>query len=248
MPKPRAARVPQAPEPADASPERVKIARPKSLKDLVVEEIRRRIIYGSMQLGTALSENALAADLGLSKTPVREALQQLRLEGLVDVQPQRGTYVFRLSAEQVAMISELREILEVAAATAAMERNRSALVRRLAALLDAMRAAQAKDDAASYRTLDGAFHEAIIELGGNPYIASAYGPVGFRIQALRTRLSHDARLNRSSIEEHRQMLAFARAGDIAGLQRLLRRHIRQTRESYLEVLARQESGGESGAA
>jgi len=247
LPNRRATSFPPPPAAESASRDRAKITRPKSLKDLVVEEVRRRIIDGSMQLGMALSENALAADLGLSKTPVREALQQLRVEGLVDVQPQRGTYVFRLSAEQVVMISELREILEIAAAAAAMDRNGPALLRRLSSLYEAMQAAQADDDAATYRALDGTFHEAIIELGGNPFVGNAYGPVGFRIQALRTRLSHDARLNRDSIEEHRRMLAFIKAGDTNGLQKLLRQHIRQTRESYLEVLARQELGTENRA-
>ena len=90
----------------------MKITRPKSLTEMVVEELRKRIIDGRMQLGAALSENALAADLGISKTPVREALLQLKLERLVDVLPQRGTYVFRMAPDQVAMIRELREVLE----------------------------------------------------------------------------------------------------------------------------------------
>ena len=98
----------------------MKIARPKSLTELVGEELRARIVDGRLRLGAALSENALAAELGLSKTPVREALLQLKLERLVEVLPQRGTYVFRLAADQVAPISELREVLEVAALTAAM--------------------------------------------------------------------------------------------------------------------------------
>ena len=89
----------------------MKITRPKSLTEIVVCELRKRIIYGRLQLGEALSENALAAELGISKTPVREALLQLKLERMVDVLPQRGTYVFRMAADQVIMISELREIL-----------------------------------------------------------------------------------------------------------------------------------------
>ena len=74
----------------------MKIVRPKSLTELVVDELRTRIIDGRLRLGEALSENTLAAELGISKTPVREALLQLKLERLVDVLPQRGTYVFRL--------------------------------------------------------------------------------------------------------------------------------------------------------
>src|SRR5918994_571095 len=108
----------------------MKIARPKTLTEIVVHELRARIVDGRLRLGAALSENALAAEMGLSKTPVREALLQLKLERLVEVLPQRGTYVFRLAADQVVLISELREILEVAAARGALERNHPALVSR----------------------------------------------------------------------------------------------------------------------
>ena len=114
----------------------MKIARPKSLTELVGEELRARIVDGRLRLGAALSENALAAELGLSKTPVREALLQLKLERVVEVLPQRGTYVFRLAADQLAPISELRDVLEVAGLKAAMARNRPELIARLTEITD----------------------------------------------------------------------------------------------------------------
>lgn len=218
----------------------MKITRPKSLKELVVEELRQRIIDGRMRLGAGLSENGLAAELGISKTPVREALLQLKLEGLVEVQPQRGTYVFRLAADQVVMISELREILEVAAVAAAIKRNHDALVTKMTRILDGMRRAFDADDRVAYRTLDGEYHEAIIDLCGNPYIHDAYSQIGFRIQALRARLSHEALLNRLSIRDHREMLKLVKARDVPALQALMRSHINQTRQSYLDVLERRD--------
>ena len=103
----------------------------KSLADLVVQELRTRILDGRLRLGESLSENTIAADLGISKTPVREALLRLKMDRLVDVLPQRGSYVFRLSAQEVGMVSELREVLEVAAAAAAMKRERREMADRL---------------------------------------------------------------------------------------------------------------------
>ena len=146
----------------------MKLVRPKSLTELVVDELRTRIIDGRLRLGEALSENTLAAELGISKTPVSEALLQLKLERLVDVSPQRGTYVFRL----------------------AVERSHGALVARMSEIYSAMRAAFDADDTVAYRTLDGAYHQAMIDLCGNPFIRDAYSQVGFRIQALRSRLSN----------------------------------------------------------
>lgn len=218
----------------------MKLIRPKSLKELVVEEMRTRIIDGRLNLGAGLSENTLAAELGISKTPVREALLQLKLEGLVEVQPQRGTYVFRLAPEQVVAISELREVLEVAAVAAAIERHHDALVARMTRILEGMKAAFDGNDNVAYRTLDGEYHETIIDLCGNPYISSAYSLIGFRIQALRSRLSHEASLNKMSIKDHREMLKLVKARDVPALQTLMRGHINQTKQSYLDVLERRD--------
>ena len=219
----------------------MKITRPKSLTEIAVAELRTRIIDGRLQLGEALSENALAAELGISKTPVREALLQLKLEKLVDVLPQRGTYVFRMAPDQVAMISELREILETSAVAAAMARNHAALVERMSAVFEDMSAAFERGDNAAYRVLDGEFHQAMIELAGNPYLGDAYAQVGFRTQALRARLSDEAGLNRISFQDHREMLKLIKARELAPLQTLIRAHINQTRQMYLDLLERRAS-------
>jgi DNA-binding GntR family transcriptional regulator len=226
--------------PARDNTSTTKIARPKSLTELVVEELRGRIIDGRLRLGEALSENTLAAELGISKTPVREALLQLKSERLVEVLPQRGTYVFSVAADQVAMIGELREILEVAAIAAAVERNQVELATRLEPIVDAMQSAEDSGDSAAYSTLDGEFHQVIIDLCGNRYIKDAFNQIGFRIQALRLRLSRDAGLNRTSLEDHHEMVRLAKARDVKALRQLMRRHIDRTTQAYLKVLERRE--------
>jgi DNA-binding GntR family transcriptional regulator len=217
----------------------MKLVRPKSLTEMVADEVRTRIIDGRISLGAGLSENSLAAELGISKTPVREALLQLKQEGLVQVLPQRGTYVFRLEAEQVVMISELRDVLEVGAAKAALARNAAALAERMSGLFAAMRAAYDADDRVAYRKLDGEYHEAIVDLSGNPYIRNAYRQISFCIQALRSRLSNEAQLNKLSLADHREMLRLVKTGDVPALSKLLRGHIDQTKRSYLEVIGDQ---------
>jgi DNA-binding GntR family transcriptional regulator len=214
----------------------MKIERPRSLKELVVAELRSRIIDNRIQLGAALSENTLAADLGLSKTPVREALQQLRLEGLVEVLPQRGSFVFRIGAEQVEQISELRTVLEHTACAMAIKRNHPALLARMQAVMEEMQDAYDRGDTVSYHKLDGVYHQAFIDACGNPFLGEAYNHIGFRIQALRSRLSRIADLNSRSVAEHRRMLKFVEHKNIAELQALLSAHIDHTRDSYLRVL------------
>jgi DNA-binding GntR family transcriptional regulator len=222
----------------------MKTERPKSLTGLVVEELRARILDGRLRLGEALSENVLAADLGISKTPVREALLQLKLERLVDVLPQRGTYVFRLARDEVVMISELREILELPAAAAAIERNHAALVARMTVIYQDMSNAYRAGDNAGYRASDGELHQAMIDLCANSYLSNAYNQVGFRIQALRSRLADDMSLNRASYKDHGEMLRLVKARKVEELQSLLRAHIRQTMHSYLEILGDRDALGE----
>src|SRR3546814_13734933 len=90
-----------------AEPLRV-LQRPKSLTTLAVDEIRGRIVRGELGLGAPLSENALALELGVSKTPIREALLQLKMEGLVSIQPPRGSFVFDMTVEEIRPLGELR--------------------------------------------------------------------------------------------------------------------------------------------
>ena len=92
-----------------------RISRPPSLAETVLERLRSDIVRGALGLGELLSERVLAEKLGVSKTPVREALAQLRQEGLVRIVPQRGAFVFSLSASEVIAICEFRQTLEAAA-------------------------------------------------------------------------------------------------------------------------------------
>jgi len=222
----------------------VKLIRPKSLTEMVADEVRARIVDGRIRLGAGLSENGIAAELGISKTPVREALLQLKQEGLVEVQPQRGTYVFRLAPEQVVMLSELREVLETTAIRSAIARNGQALAARMSEIFGEMKDAYDADDKVAYRKLDGDYHEAIIELCGNPYIRNAYRQISFCVAALRSRLSIEAQLNKLSLADHREMLRLIKARDVPALQRLLRAHITQTKQSYLDVLDRPNFQGD----
>ena len=109
------------------------LVRPKSLTDLAHDSIRQFIVGGELAMGAQLSEATLAAQLGISKTPVREALLRLRVDGLIEIQPQRGTFVFSLTPRQVEEICAFREVIEVSAVKLAMEARTPRLVGTLQA-------------------------------------------------------------------------------------------------------------------
>lgn len=218
-----------------AEPLRV-LQRPKSLTALAVDEIRARIVRGELGLGAPLSENALALELGVSKTPIREALLQLKMEGLVSIQPQRGSFVFDMSVDEIRQLGELRETLEVTALRRAVARNRTALVADLAAVAEGMAKAVADVDAGSYRVLDAEYHRALFEHSGNRYLADCYAGLAFRIQALRARLCSDPALNAVSLADHRRLRDLIAAGDDQAAEALLVAHMTRTIGDYFESM------------
>ncbi|PSH62043.1 GntR family transcriptional regulator [Phyllobacterium brassicacearum] len=212
------------------------VARGPSLTEQAAAYIRGRIVRGMLQCGEPLSELAIAQELGISKTPVREAILELKRQGLVDVQPQRGTFVFEMSADQVVQLAEVRSILELAALGLAMDRDQRALGRRWSEIVSAMELALAKGNTERYRVLDGAFHQAMFDVADNQYLTETFTVIAFRIQALRNRLSLDPELNNTSCDEHQRLLQHVGRGEVDKAIKLLAWHIEWTRDRYIKLL------------
>ena len=107
------------------------LERPKSLRELALEYLRNRIVDGTFQMGQVLSERKISEELGVSKSPVREALAQLRDEGLVDIEPQKGARVFTLSEEEVIQICDFRQAIESASFELALQRDPARLAKNM---------------------------------------------------------------------------------------------------------------------
>lgn len=212
-----------------------KLQRPRSLTELAVERIRAAIIEGRFAFGEQLSEAALAAQLGISKTPVREALLRLKLEGLVEIHPQRGSFVFAVGEQEVGEICRFREILEAAALAEAMANAREELVARLEQNVAAMRRAHRTKNASALPQLDAEFHGAIVELCGNAYLRAAYGLIEHKIHALRWRLPESNDQVEHCQDNHAVILEQIREASVAKAQATLRRHIRDTEDAYLQA-------------
>ena len=219
-----------------------RLGRARTLAEQAAEEIRNRIVNGPLRLGEALSETAVAAELGISKTPVREAFLLLRTEGLVDIQPQRGTFVFRMDAADARKLSEFREALEVAALRLAIANDTKGLGRRLSAIVGEMGVALADRGNPEYRNLDARFHQQIIDDADNGYLSRAYAAVAFRIQALRYRLRATADLDARSLKHHHRLATLVGRGQRDRAVELLREHIRRTLDDYANTLALEQSG------
>jgi len=213
----------------------LQLERPKSLTGLAEDRVRELIVSGAFALGEQLSEASLAAQLGISKTPVREALLRLRGEGLIDIQPQRGTFVFSLTEGQVDEVCRFRELLEVAALAMGMHARDASLVAELGANVERMAEAHRAGEWRAIPLLDHEFHQIIVSNSGNPYLQQAYELVGTKIRALRSRLPEGNDRVDHCQENHAVIVALVRAGKVGAAQKALALHIRDTRESYLEA-------------
>jgi DNA-binding GntR family transcriptional regulator len=211
-----------------------RLVRPALLVDEVMCAIRDMIVEGRVLPGERLSENALATELGVSTTPVREAIALLRRQGLVTVQPQSGTYVFELQPGELNRLCELRFALEPAAVQLALEDEKSSLPDDLDRIVAAMKKAQGEGRVRDYLAMDTAFHESIIAASGNDYFKSAYALIGAKMAALRNRLGSDPHHMEKSMREHGEIADAIRARDLARASNVLVRHIARKEGSYWE--------------
>lgn len=223
--------------PPSSSSNRFKIEAPKSLATQVAQRLREAIIDGEFGLGEMIPEESLASSFGVSRTPVREALNQLQLAGLVVIRPQRGSYVFEPSEADIAAICEFRCLLEPRAAELAYRNAREATAAALQAAINEMEEARSARDAVRYGRADTRLHEAFFEHCGNPYMQAAYATAATKIAALRTHLSAPADvLHAAGFEQHSKLLVLFRAGDFAAFEALMRAHVTGTRNSYVASL------------
>jgi DNA-binding GntR family transcriptional regulator len=228
----------------DQSRLRSSIARPRSLAATVAERLRQAIIDLELPLGSELSEVAVAEKLGVSRTPVREALSLLQLQGMVNIIPQRGSYVFFPTEQDLVDLCEYRIVIEQRAVSFSLARARDATLVLLHDALGAMEVARNAEDTIAYSRADTLFHEAFLRNCRNRYLQEGYALAAGPIATLRTHLS--GRLagvqDRSFVEHHEIARGFER-GDVVAMDSLLVRHILGTRESYVRALQEGLIGG-----
>jgi len=206
------------------------IKKPKSLVTIAAERIRQDITEGRYTFGAYLSEAVLAKSLGISKTPVREALLHLQQEGLVHVVPHSGTYVFNPSMDEIAQLCETRLLLETATMRLSMQRDPKVFLKTLAQAVARMRGAERQNDAETYRLNDASFHLAFLVHSRNPYLEQCYRLIDHKISALRTHLAVPMpELMQESLDEHARIHQALAEGDLTAAEAVLERHITQGR-------------------
>jgi DNA-binding GntR family transcriptional regulator len=228
-------------------PQFAPIGRPPSLSALLVGQIREMIVTGRLALGEQLSENAIAEQLGVSRTPVREAFARLQAERLVEVKPQRGTFVFQYDARELREICELREVLETGALRVALHRDRGFLVAALRRQVEAAEAA-ADRGAQAYQAYDTAFHETLVAATDNQELTDAYERISGRVRAVRYRLTSSVEQVAVSQRRHREIVDAMAHGDDAAATALLGRHVYSSYSFFMQRIANKNPASPADAA
>ena len=220
---------------------RLQIELPKPLSTIVEERLRDAIVNAELSFGQALSEDAVGLSLGVSRTPMREALTRLEQQGLVVIVPKKGTFVFQPTLEDVEQLASFRLLLETSALERCMERAPTETRDDMAAALEAMRAAREAGDTKAYARADTVFHESFVNHCGNVHLANAYRTISGRVAALRAHLSvpHSDQQDLSFGEHCRIIEAFEHR-DAARLGELLSQHILRAQAAYANALVERQ--------
>jgi DNA-binding GntR family transcriptional regulator len=207
-----------------------------ALRDQVLAELRQRIVNGDYPPGQRLTEDRLAADFGVSRNPVREALRIVQAEGLVTMTPRRGAVVSNPDETTIADLFTVRASLETVAARLAAERATPDDVSGLRALLEAARVATEGSDFSRVAELNNSLHLRVIAISGNPWLSSISESLYLHVNWV-FRLGAAGRAPHSWAE-HIRLVDAIEAGDPAEAEAAAGAHVAAAAVAALENLRR----------
>jgi DNA-binding GntR family transcriptional regulator len=206
------------------------IQRPVPLRQAVTDVIADMIVNGELQPGEHLVEQELAAQLGVSRQPVREALQRLHGEGWVDLRPALGAFVHTPTSEEADQLLAARTLLEAESARLAARNATPELVEQLWKLHATGETAVAEDDEAGMVAANAALHAQILAMSANRVIAELIGLVDRRVRWYYRPIAR-AR-GREAWDEHRELIEVIASGNDRKAGDLMRKHTERTRKIY----------------
>ncbi|MFQ6146201.1 GntR family transcriptional regulator [Streptomyces seoulensis] len=203
--------------------------------DRVYTHVKQAVLDRRYEGGTLLTEGELAEAVGVSRTPVREALLRLEVEGLLKLYPKKGALVLPVSAQEIADVVETRRLVEGHAVRKAVPAP-AGLLRRLEELLEQQKRQAAAGDLAAAAVTDRCFHAEIVRSGGNEILSRLYDQLRDRQLRMGVAVmhSHPDRIAKT-LAEHEAILTALREGDAEAAVDIVHGHV-----SWFSHLARGE--------
>lgn len=218
--------------------ELTKLARRRATDD-VYDSLRQAVLSHVFRPGDRLQITEIAEKLGVSPTPVRQAIQKLANEGLIEVHPRSGTYVATLDVQDIEETFDIRCALECLAAEKAVERVTDSDLGHLNELLRGL-AEETVDEAGLRRheQLNSELHATIVRVSGNRRLQEIHESLKANIQIARVHVVEGYRGGRFDVEqeEHAEIVAALEKRNAAWLQKALRQHIQRAKESLIKSL------------
>ncbi len=211
--------------------------------DWVYHRLREDIMNGLLRPDDRLVVSSIAQHLGVSPMPVREALNRLIQDGLIQMTPHAGARVVSIDLPQLCEITAVRRQLETMAARLAVPNMDAALFARLDAMLSEMEACLKPENARAYESLNREFHQAIYARCANQFLYELILSLWERSAITRMSLVHFSSQNPRSFEEHQRWVEAARQGDADRVASIVNDHLRATVEMLIRELQSQQKRG-----
>jgi DNA-binding GntR family transcriptional regulator len=215
----------------------VELRRSQTLVSICEAEIERMILDGELERGARVNELALAARLGISRGPVREACRSLTQAGLLETHANRGCFVRKLTYKEVVDLYDLRAGLMRLAGELIAQRATPEQVTQLNALVDAMDAARAQSDTGRFQELNVEFHAALVETADNCRLQEVYNGLAKELRLFRRRGLVSGAAMESSNREHRAIVDAIASHDAVRAAATMENHILQGKVRFLAAAA-----------
>lgn len=211
----------------------------------VGEMLKKDILNGKYLPGDRLNELELAASMGVSRSPIREALQRLAKEGLVELNPRKGVFVAKLTLEEVQELFELRETLEIKSAELAAQRITDDELNQLSKLLDDTSDIIQRKKYRQYPwNLD--FHKQIASCTKNRYLEEKIYDINVHLLLVRHKSGAEIGRAEKALWEHKKTFEALKKRDVSLAKKLMEEHIRLSRENVISILSKYTSVSLSG--
>ncbi|WP_243113419.1 GntR family transcriptional regulator [Romboutsia sp. Marseille-P6047] len=204
---------------------------PRSIREVVLDELRNAIFENRLKEGDRLVENIIASSMGVSRTPVREALRQLEIEGLATSIPRKGTIVIGISIEDALEIYDLREVLEGLAARLACLNISRLDIRRLRDIIEEME--ESIEDAQRVEDLHVKFNTILLHSSKNKRLINQIEHMFEYLKSLRKISLSTVETRRIAFEEHKKIMSAIENGNESLAEEEARNHISKAKERFM---------------
>ncbi len=213
---------------------------PRNMSQEVYEILKERIFSKQFSPGERLRLAEIEKQMNISRTPLKEALNRLAVEGLVEIKPSRGTFVSDPSPAEIAESFDVRRVLEVYAVELLAERMTESQLQRLRDRVKELRSLTEVEDWSQiyqeYVALDHELHRLVMEFAGNKPLKEVWEQVNMHVQMARVRYRRAERELNLAQEEHEELLKAFEAREVATLQQVMSHHLERAKQSLLRDL------------